>query len=64
MPSEAEAKARAKVSARRANGDSSTGNWQRALPVLNRPIGMHFVGGYGDEAALFRLAAQLERAKP
>jgi amidase len=28
------------------------------------PIGMHFVGRYGDEATLFRLAAQLEAAKP
>jgi len=28
------------------------------------PIGMHFVGRYGDEATLFRLAAQLEQAKP
>ncbi len=28
------------------------------------PIGMHFVGRFGDEAALFRLAGQLERARP
>lgn len=28
------------------------------------PIGMHFVGRFGDEATLFRLAGQLERAKP
>jgi amidase len=28
------------------------------------PIGMHFVGRYGDEATLFRLAGQLEQAKP
>jgi amidase len=28
------------------------------------PIGMHFMGGYADEAKLFRLAGQLERAQP
>ncbi len=28
------------------------------------PLGMHFVAGYADEATLFRLAAQLERARP
>ncbi len=28
------------------------------------PIGMHFVGKWGDEASLFRLAGQLEEAKP
>lgn len=28
------------------------------------PIGMHFVGKFGDEAGLFRLAAQLEEAHP
>ncbi|MBI2822138.1 MAG: amidase [Acidobacteria bacterium] len=28
------------------------------------PIGLHFVGRFGDEATLFRLAAQLERAQP
>jgi amidase len=28
------------------------------------PIGMHFVARYGDEATLFRLAAQLEHAAP
>ncbi len=30
----------------------------------NLPIGVHFVGPFGDEATLFRLAGQLERANP
>jgi amidase len=28
------------------------------------PIGIHFMGRFGDEAALFRLAGQLEQARP
>jgi amidase len=28
------------------------------------PIGTHFVARFGDEATLFRLAAQLETARP
>jgi amidase len=34
--------------------------WNRA----GLPIGMHFVGRFGDEATLFRLAGQLEQARP
>ena len=33
--------------------------WSEGLPV-----GVHFVGRFGDEATLFRLAAQLEDAQP
>jgi amidase len=28
------------------------------------PVGTHFIGRFGDEATLFRLAAQLEQAQP
>ena len=45
-----------------------TGQPAMSVPLYwnedNLPIGMHFVGQYGDEATLFRLAGQLEEAKP
>jgi amidase len=28
------------------------------------PVGTHFIARFGDEATLFRLAAQLEAARP
>jgi amidase len=45
-----------------------TGQPAMSLPLhwnqAGLPIGMHFVGRWGDEATLFRLAGQLEQAKP
>jgi amidase len=39
-----------------------------SLPLLwnedNLPVGTHFTGRFGDEATLFRLVAQLEKARP
>jgi len=47
---------------------NATGQPAMSVPLYwndeGLPIGMHFVGRYGDEAALFRLAGQLEQAKP
>jgi amidase len=45
-----------------------TGNPAMSVPLHwnedDLPIGMHFLGRFGDEATLFRLAGQLEQARP
>jgi amidase len=47
---------------------NATGQPAMSLPLCwsreGLPIGMHFIGRYGDEATLYRLAAQLEAARP
>jgi amidase len=47
---------------------NATGQPAMSVPLCRNaaglPIGMHFVGRFGDEATLYRLAAQLERARP
>jgi amidase len=45
-----------------------TGGAAMSVPLCwNReglPIGMHFLGDFGDEPKLLRLASQLEQARP
>ena len=45
-----------------------TGNPAMSVPLWwnadGLPIGVHFLARFGDEATLFRLASQLESARP
>jgi amidase/6-aminohexanoate-cyclic-dimer hydrolase len=47
---------------------NATGQPAMSVPLHwtagNLPVGIHFAGRFGDEATLFRLAAQLEQAQP
>jgi amidase len=47
---------------------NATGQPAMTVPLFwndeGLPVGAHFMGRFGDEATLFRLAAQLERARP
>jgi len=47
---------------------NTTGQPAMSVPLFwnadNLPVGTHFMGRFGDEATLFRLAGQLESARP
>ena len=47
---------------------NATGQPAMSIPLYwngdNLPVGIHFAGRFGDEATLFRLATQLEEARP
>jgi Asp-tRNA(Asn)/Glu-tRNA(Gln) amidotransferase A subunit family amidase len=47
---------------------NATGQPAMSVPLYwnaqGLPIGTHFIGRFGDEATLFRLASQLEAARP